>query len=153
MDVYEWINCKVVDAKQKLFVKVTQGSEEIEAVEAKYKKATGNYYFVEKKLPDLRGEFPTDFNQIPDIIINFYINEGETPTNRVGYIRMKAKDLAVKETIPQWVRIKSIYNNSSGNELGQILMNAQFLRFDPGGVQPNRVVKDKSGKQQYKFYY
>ena len=66
---------------------------------------------------------------------------------------MKAKDLAVKETIPQWVRIKSIFNNSSGNELGQILMNAQFLRFDPSGAQPNRVVKDKSGKQQYKFYY
>lgn len=102
-------------------------------MKAKLKKNTGNYYFVDKKIEELKGEFPTDFNQIPDIIINFFVNEGEEAKNRVGYIRMKAKDLAVKETIPQWVRIKSIYNNSSGNELGQILMNAQFLRFDPLG--------------------
>lgn len=33
-------------------------------------------------------------------------------------------------------------------------MNAQFLRFDPlGSFKPERVLKDKSGKQTYKFYY
>ena len=60
--MYEWINCKIVGSNQNLFVKVTQGSEELKPAKAKFKKTTGNYYFVEKKLPDLRGEFPTDYN-------------------------------------------------------------------------------------------
>ena len=41
-------------------------------------------------MPTIINEFPLDFNQIPDIFIDFYCNPGSEPIKRVGYIRIKA---------------------------------------------------------------
>lgn len=60
---------------------------------------------------------------------------------------MKAADVARKNPNPQWMRIKSMYNDADGSKLGQALLNVQFLIFDPlGNIEIERKLKDKSGK-------
>jgi hypothetical protein len=74
---------------------------------------------------EIKCEFPTDFNQIPDVIISFYcdrhLEEGEMPdqNSRVGYVRMKANWLSIENNqIPKWQKIKTIYNDDTGKDLG-----------------------------------
>lgn len=62
-----------------LWVSVTQGGAKSEPQPAKKnKKSTGNnsYIFAMKKVEALLVDFPVDFDQIPDIIINFYCISG-----------------------------------------------------------------------------
>ena len=66
---------------------------------------------------------------------------------------MKAADVARKNPNPQWMRIKSMYNDTDGSKLGQALLNVQFLIYDPlGNIEIERKLKDKSGKQPYTFF-
>ena len=86
-------------------------------------------------------EFPEDFNQIPDVIVSFYCDnecdEDEMEMSllnldsRVGYVRIKATWLSVENNqVPRWHKIKTIYNDDTGKDLGQVLMNGTFVRAD-----------------------
>ena len=72
---------------------------------------------------EIKCEFPEDFNQIPDVFISFFCdkeeNEIPNPSSRVGYVRLKANWLAVENNqIPKWQKIKTIYNDDTGKDLG-----------------------------------
>lgn len=154
VDLYEWINCEMASDNKNLWVSVTQGGEKSEPQLAKKNKksAVNSYIFAVKKVEELLVDFPVDFDQIPDIIIDFYCNAGEEPVERVGYLRINPMDVTSKNPKPQWLRIKTPTNDMSGGKPGQILMNVMFLRYNPLGGNPDRPFKDKSGKQNYKFY-
>ena len=53
-----------------------------------------------KQVDALLTEFPEDYNQIADIYIDVYCNKGSEPNIRVGFIRLKAKDVASKKPNP-----------------------------------------------------
>lgn len=97
----------------------------------------------------LKCEFPEDFNQIPDVIVSFYCDterdEDEMemslldPDSRVGYVRIKATWLSVENNqVPRWHKIKTIYNDETGKDLGQVLMSGTFVR---GDSQKERITK------------
>lgn len=95
-----------------LWVSVTQGGAKSEPQLAKKnKKSTGNnsYIFPVKKVEELLVDFPVDFDQIPDIIINFYCISGSNPPDldnpakpveRVGYLRINPMDVTSKNPKP-----------------------------------------------------
>ena len=64
------------------------------------KNNTNSYNFAVKKVPELRVDFPQDYDQIPDIIINFYCNKGEEPIIKIGYIRLQAIDVMSRNPKP-----------------------------------------------------
>ena len=74
---------------------------------------------------DLMLDLPTDPSQVPDIIINFYCNQGQDHDikHRIGYIRIVASDVSAKNPKPQWMRIKTPFSDNNGKSPGQILMN------------------------------
>lgn len=154
VDLYELVSFDVVQKDENIWVQVSQGPNKSEEIPAKWKDKTKSYVFAKTKVDALFVDFPEDFNQIPDIFVNIFCNKGMEPTTRVGYIRFAAKDVTRKAANPQWVRIKSPYNDVNASTLGQIMMNVQFLRHDPlGSFNPERVLVEKGKKQAYKFYY
>ena len=53
------------------------------------------------------------------------------PDSRVGYVRIKATYLSLESNqVPRWHKIKTIYNDDTGKDLGQVLMNGTFSRGD-----------------------
>ena len=117
------------------------------------KNNTNSYNFAVKKVPELRVDFPQDYDQIPDIIINFYCNKGEDPIIKIGYIRLQAIDVMSRNPKPQWIRIKTPTNDISNGKPGSILCNVNFFKYNPLMGIPDRNFRDKSGKQLYRFYY
>ena len=55
---------------------------------------------------------------------------------------------------PTWYRLNSPYNNIGGLSPGMILANIQFLKYndEEGGINHERVKKEKSGKIKYNFF-
>jgi hypothetical protein len=60
--------------------------------------------------------------------------------------------VAFKNPKPQWLRIKSPFNDKAGSNPGQILLNCQLIRYNPNVAAPERVIKEKGGRQSYRFY-
>lgn len=83
----------------------------------------GIFEFKKPRVPAMKGIFPPDFTQIPDVFIHFFCNDGNRPATRVGYIRKSALQIASKKENPQWHRIQSPYNDLNPNKLGQCLAN------------------------------
>ena len=122
VDAFELIDFKVANpSRDNVWIWVSQGGRkeddidqvEKQIVQFKYRQKTNSYLPVQKQLEKIFHEFPMDFNQIPDIFIDLYCNSGESPKTRVGYIRLRAKDVAKKQANPKWMRIKSLYNDVS----------------------------------------
>jgi hypothetical protein len=75
----------------------------------------------------LHGEWPPDWSQLPDFFIHVYYNAGTEPTTRIGYVRKKAIEVSSSEPNPQWLDVKSPFNDISDARLGQIMANVQFM--------------------------
>lgn len=68
-------------------------------------------------------------------------------------MRIKAKNCLSKKPKPQWFRLSSPYNDTQGMNPGLLLCNIQFLKWDDQGVKnPERVLKKKTEKTQFRFY-
>ena len=121
-----------------------------EPIIAKYKKKKKCYSWPNISVdPLVELQLPHDFNQIPDIFIDIF-----TGDERIGYLRINPKYCINVKPKPNWLRLKSPYNDTGNTSVGLLMCNIQFLRFDPNGIyKPERVVKKKEGKQAYKFYF
>ena len=119
VDLYEWINCGFAKTGTTLEVQVTIGSEKTSTMkQARLNKETKQYYFKDKQVETLMLNFPTDISQVPDVIINFFAKSSAYDESRIGYLRICAADVAFKSPKPQWLRIKSPFNDQSSKHPG-----------------------------------
>jgi len=92
--------------------------------------------------------------QLPDIFINLYTNSTFSSSERIGYLRLKARECMTTNYKPTWFRFSSPYNDTDGANPGMMLLNIQLMNFDPTLVyNPERKKLDSKGKKiKYRFY-
>jgi len=155
IDLYSLIKCDIIQEGAPVWAQISIGSKRTkDPIVAKYKPKKKAYVWKKVSVDALEDlQLPHDFNQIPDIFIDLYTTTF-SGDERFGYLRINPKHCISVKPKPNWFRLKSPYNDSGNTNIGLLMCNIQFLRFDPTGLyKPERVIKKKEGKQQYKFYF
>ena len=157
VDLYDLVDCDIVSSGSTIWVEVSMGWHRTgvqEKIVLKYKSRTNSYRYPPVKVPALEQlVLPYDFTQIPDIFIDFYSNTTFSSKFRIAYLRLKARDCTSVKPKPCWYRLSSPYNDTGNTNVGMLLANVQFLMDSTPTFRPERIIKTKSGKRTYKFFY
>lgn len=106
----------------------------------------------QRQVPAMVGMlFPSDLSQVPDIFLDLYADTTFSKNVRFGYLRLRARDCICSKPKPNWFRLTSPYNDTGGSNIGMLMANIQFLKWEPG-VYYNRIAMEKAGTTAYKFY-
>lgn len=156
VDLYELIKCDVIAAGSPVWVRVSIGKQEERSQSAKPvvndKCAYWKWPRKQREVPAITEMlFPSDLSQVPDIFLDLYTATTFSSEVRFAYLRLSARDCICSKPKPNWFRLTSPYNDTGSSNIGMLMANIQFLRWEPG-VQYNRAAKEKARKREYRFY-
>mmetsp|Transcript_4836 Transcript_4836/g.4022 ORF Transcript_4836/g.4022 Transcript_4836/m.4022 type:complete len:413 (-) Transcript_4836:2465-3703(-) len=115
----------------------------------KREEVSGKYVWKDNqvKIEDIKGQFPVDIQQVPDIFINVYTRTF-FGSSRVGYVRIKSTDKRLTENKPKWFPVKNAQNNLDDTKIGLLLINAHLFS---GKAKSSRIPKKRNINADFHF--
>lgn len=131
VDLYDIINCDLVDPEDTLWVVISIGPIESGRIEAKWNKKMKGWRFKNGDQPFnavqddnlVEMSFPQDLSQVPDIFINVYTNSSFSGDERIAYLRLQVQNCIQKRPKPNWFRLSTPYNDAENKKMGMLMLN------------------------------
>ena len=100
----------------------------------------------------LEIDLPEDIDQIPDLFIDILSKTTFGYKERLGFIRIKPKEIYQAQTKPQWRQVISV--KSKKKAIGLLLVNAQLMPMPQSKKEkaPRRVVAPRGNETNYFFF-
>ncbi|CAI2387752.1 unnamed protein product [Moneuplotes crassus] len=130
-------------------IEVTFGLAKQFTKQLKYNSGSKNYKFkLKHKIKPIKISYPEDLKQVPDIIVTLQAQKLLGGIWKVGYFRIKPREL-LDNDCPRWYKFKSLEKPHSSP--GKLLCNFTLVHADKANTI--RRGKKKSAEVQFKFYY